>query len=163
MARYYKKKTYRRRATTKRRAYRKKTMLRRGIKKRVGVRKAYKAVRDTVLTMNTPKYYRFAQSQVPYCTTPYAGDNITEPCLIALHAQVASPVPVPAYLLGWYPAPYTSDSISSQAGLRSDRCYLKTMHDRFMIGPYQPENNTETNACIGVRIIKFTPKGIASY
>lgn len=36
---------------------------------RVGIRKAYKQVRDTVLTMNTPKYFRFALEQGSYCTT----------------------------------------------------------------------------------------------
>lgn len=84
--------------------------------------------------------------------------------LLALNAQTNPLLPVgPQYSLGWYPVPYTSDSISSQAGLRSDRCYLKTMRHRFVIGPEITSSTTDINPCIGVRIIKFHPKGIAAY
>lgn len=131
--------------------------------RRVGIRRAYKQVRNTVLTMNTPKYFSFALQIGSYCTTLHPTSTvITQPVILALNAQVPLPLGTgPQYSLGWYPAPYTSDSISSQAGLRSDRCYLKTMRHRFVIGPEMAGDSTNVNPCIGVRIIKFHPKGIA--
>lgn len=126
-----------------------------------GIRRAYSQVRDTVLTMTTPKFYSFvAEQQV--CSGAFAtdpNDPVTQPVLLALHAQAALDPTQVGSTLGWFPQPYTQDSATSQAGLRSDRCYLKTIHIKFLFAAFT--NDTKPSFTDGLRVIKFTPKGIA--
>lgn len=88
MGRYYKRK---RTSYKKKRTYKKRSFLKRKISRGRTVKRAYKAVRDVVLTMNTPKYSSTIVAERTICTSLQVGTgSISEPAVFLLAAQTSA-------------------------------------------------------------------------
>lgn len=87
------------------------------------------AIRRVILSMETPKYLSAVVHNSTLFGTNYSSGAFTgqpQGTVFALTAQAAA---TPTLLkLGQYPTPYSSDSTSTHAGMRSDRIFMKSMH-----------------------------------